>query len=105
MFGINKKAKAPSDILLNVATAGTPEPISATSKFCKSVTIQALASNTANVAIGGESTVDLSAETGVVLTPGNSLTMNAVDLKDIWVDVGVNTEGVSVTYEEMRTLV
>lgn len=67
--------------------------------FCKSVVIQAFEANTANIATG-DSGVLLSTGQGTVLAPLNSETYEGIKLSDIWVDSGVNDEGISVKYEE-----
>jgi len=67
---------------------------------CKRLTVQALSTNTANVAVGGTETL-LSTESGDIITPLNSVTLESVYLDDIYIDVGVNDEGVGITYEQV----
>ncbi len=76
-----------------VAAAGTAEALSA-AKRVKALTIVAKAGNTGQVYIGG-SDVDSSTNDG--LDAGEAVTFEAggwMDLADIYVDAGVNGEGV-----------
>ena len=98
-FGAAKKGRGLETFVKAVTTAGTPEALSADHKFCKSLTIQALEGNTANVAVG-DSAVDLATGAGTVITPLNAVDLAGVYLDEVYVDVGVNGEAVGVTYEE-----
>lgn len=87
-----------------VAVAGADEPLVGSSARCQSVTITALATNTAVVCIGG-SGVDatLATRTGTPLAAGDSLTIASNidgenDLAHVFVDALVNGEGVSYSY-------
>jgi hypothetical protein len=86
-----------------VTTAGTALALSATSVIVKKLKIKALAGNTGMVYIG-KSTV--SALTGYELDAGQELNVSdlfesaesEVNLADIYVDSGVNAEGVTFAY-------
>lgn len=82
-----------------VALAATPEALTATSEYVKSVTIQGLATNTDFVYVG-DSTGQLYA-----VAPGKSICIHGdgldyggfgeIDISLIWIRVLVNGEGVS----------
>jgi hypothetical protein len=77
-----------------VAAAGTAEPLVAASRRVKSVVVIAKGGNTNRVYIGG---ADVESSTNDGLGAGESVTLAAagwMDLADIYVDVGVNGEGV-----------
>ena len=77
-----------------VAVAGTAEALSSASQRVKSVTIVAMSGNTGQVYLGG---TDVASTTNGGLAPGDSMAIPAVswlDLKDIFVDVDTNGEGV-----------
>ena len=93
-----------------VATSGTQLQLSTTVGKVNTVIVQALRTNTGYVAVG-DSTADYATMIGVQLgepttgsTPASVVFSssregsNEVDLSDIWVDVEVNGEGVSVTW-------
>lgn len=84
-----------------VAATGTPEALAA-STAAKWVMIQAYASNTGRVAIGGADTVSASASagtgTGVVLLAGEKVTLPVDNLADVYLAVSVNGEGVRYLY-------
>lgn len=99
---------APGDIALAVkngrkvvAAAGTPLALlaqSAASK-CKWVIVTALNANTSPVAVGGAAVVAAAGtETGVVLGPGDAVTIAVSDVSLVFVDSRVNGEGVSFAY-------
>jgi hypothetical protein len=77
-----------------VAAAGTAESLVAASRRVKSVVVIAKGGNTNRVYLGG---ADVTPSTNDGLAAGESITVEAVgwlDLADIYVDVGVNGEGV-----------
>ncbi len=86
-----------------IASAGTPEQLSTASVSMRSVTIQALLTNTGNVAIGGP-TVDVTpgSQRGAILAPGAATVVGSTegedDLRDVWLDAAVTGEGVSYFY-------
>lgn len=90
-----------------IAAAGTAERLSSASVAMRSVTIQALLTNTGNIAIGGE-TVDVTpgSQRGAILIPGAATVIAGSsegedDLQDVWVDAAVTGEGVSYFYGAM----
>lgn len=87
-----------------VTTAGTAVPLASSSTMVVSATIQALATNTGTVCIGG-STVLAASKNGTCLTAGQAMPLYAVgisrthDLAAFYVDSAVNGEGVGILYE------
>lgn len=86
-----------------VTTAGTAERLSATSIAATSIIIRALDDNTGTVFIGDS---DVGSGRGDRLTAGQPLSFEAADggffdLREIWVDVAVDGEGVSILYAEV----
>ena len=81
-----------------VTTAGT-DVVLATTTACKLVIIQAQTDNTGIIAVGA-SGVDatIATGTGVALYAGESITLLADDLADIYIDATVSGEGVRYTY-------
>lgn len=81
-----------------VAAAGTPEPLSDTSFFAKTLDITAFSDNTAGVVVGSSEIVETEADRiGTPLNPGDTKTYFNVDLLSVYVDAEVNDEG--VTYD------
>ena len=85
-----------------VATAGTPVPLGTTSLSVLTVKVQALATNTDEVAVGG-SDVDAAegAENGIVLDADQIVEFGVAEVDeigDIYVDARVDGEGVSFVY-------
>lgn len=82
-----------------VTTAGTRVAL-ASSTSCKKVTIQALATNTDVIVIGGSTVVAAEGtRRGIALTPFNSAVIQVDNLADISIDSVVSGEGVSYIYE------
>jgi hypothetical protein len=83
-----------------VTAAGTAEALVAATDytFVKSVVIQALRTNTDLIAVGDLNVVEAT-DRGTILAALNTVTFENVYLKDIFVDVGTNGEGVSFTYQ------
>jgi hypothetical protein len=81
-----------------VTSAGTAEPLKATSLGFLELTVQAEPTNTGNIFIGGS---DVDSTNGLVLTPGASRTYSTPgDLNDIYIDSAVDGEGVRYEYVE-----
>lgn len=84
-----------------VATAGTPEVFGASTTIAK-IDIQAYIGNAGNVAIGGSNTVDASATlgtgTGILLEPGDAVTIYTDNLDNLFLDVLSNGDGVRFCY-------
>lgn len=77
-----------------VASAGTAEALVGASRRVKSVVIVAKSGNTNRVYLGGS---DVDSATSGGLGAGESITLESVgwlDLVEIYLDVGVNGEGV-----------
>ena len=83
-----------------VATAGTAERITATNTLIRRVWIQALPTNTKAIAIGA-SNVDVTdaSRKGLGLFASQGQWFNVDNLNRIWIDVGVNGEGINYLYE------
>ena len=81
-----------------VTTAGTRVTL-ASSTTIKEVTITAETNNTDIVVIGGSTVVaSLTTRRGSPLYPGDTITLKADNLADIYVDSLVSTEGVTFSY-------
>lgn len=80
-----------------VAAAATAETLVATSTPCSAVIVQALSTNTDEVAIGGSTVIAASGATrrGLILTPGRSVPIAIDDAVKLFVDSKVNGEGVT----------
>lgn len=98
-YGQAKKGRGAVTALKTVTTKGTPEALSADHTFVKYVIVQALEANTGNVLVG-DSNVDYTTDQGTQLAPLNSMTLEGVYLDEVYVDVDVDGEGVSITYEQ-----
>ena len=91
----------------NVTTAGTAERISSTDILVSSVTFRAKKGNSNDIYIGDSSVAntypDLDADQTVTfeapIVNGNH---TAINLKEIWVDVDTNGEGVDVWYVKVN---
>lgn len=87
-----------SDGRTTVTTAGT-RVVLAASTACKKVDIQALASNTDVVVVGGTTCVAaIGTRRGVAINPGDTYTIEIDNLNDVNLDSVVSGEGVSYTY-------
>jgi len=86
------------DGLKVVTTAGTDVALAAATA-AKLVIIQAQTDNTSIIAVGATG-VDATVATGIgiVLYPGESITLPIADLADIYIDSLVNGEGVRYIY-------
>lgn len=93
---------------LEVAAAGTAEPLDATKAYRGMIVVQALESNTEPIAVGTAGVVAADgSETGVRLNPGEVISfppagpgVTRYSTQSIYVDVQVNDEGVSWTVYE-----
>lgn len=81
-----------------VTTAGT-DVVLASSTACKWVVVQAQTDNTNKIAVGA-SGVDatVATGTGIILEPGESITLLVDNLADVYIDSLVDGEGVRYTY-------
>ena len=79
-----------------VTTAGTAERLSTTLINCVQICLQALLTNTGNIAIGGSNVIVASgSENSITLVPGQTMTINCQNPQIIWMDAEVNGEGIS----------
>ena len=77
-------------------TGGTRVQLSSTEAPCNAIIIQALRSNVGNVAVGGSDvSISVGSENGLVLAPGQTITLNVNNITRIWIDAANNTEGVN----------
>jgi len=84
-----------------VDAAHTPQTIVVATVPARAVTIQALPTNTDDIAVGMSNTVrsgPAGSETGVLLQARESVTLAVRDLVSVWIDANVNDEGVSYVY-------
>jgi hypothetical protein len=72
-----------------VTTAGVPVPLTAASNTVSVVLVQALRTNTANISVGNITTQS------VTLAPGEAETLLVDDTNNVYIDAGVNGEGVA----------
>lgn len=98
----NNKVKSIGNFKKTVAVAGTAEQLSTDHKLVQWVVIQGLKGNTGYTAIG-DSSVDESADVGVLLSATGSVPLENVYLDEIYVDTDTNGDGVSVLYGEAYT--
>ena len=90
----------------NVATAGTAERISATTILVSSVTFRAKKGNTNDIYLGDADVAntypDLDANQTITFeAPMYSGNHTGINLRDIWIDVDTDGEGVDVFYQEI----
>ena len=76
----------------NVTTAGTQVTLVTASIPCREVVIQAKATNTDYIYVGGS---DIAAGDGVQLDAREGLTLDVDDAFKVWIDAGVSGEGVT----------
>lgn len=106
MFSLQAFAGTPvGHIESNVAAAGSGQQISSSNLTVLSAVIQAKPGNTGNVFIGG-STVS-SSSYGVVLSPGESLSLSkdalkpsssGINLAEVYIDAATTSDGVTIFY-------
>lgn len=78
-----------------ITAAGTAERLSTGQVVNGSVMVKALPANTGNIYVGNVSG-DVASSNGMVLEPGDVIIFNHVgDLREIWIDSAVNSEGVA----------
>lgn len=99
---IGKVDHATTGIVSNtkvVTTAGTAVKLVASTTPAKWVIVQSQTDNTSSIAVG-DSTVLATVATGngILLGPGESVTLPVDDLVDVWIDALVNGEGVRFIY-------
>lgn len=81
-----------------VTTAGTDVALAA-STAAKKVIIQAQTDNTSIIAVGATGVdATIATGTGIILYPGDTITLECDNLADIFIDSLVNGEGVRFTY-------
>lgn len=81
-----------------VTSAGTDEAL-AGSTTAREVTIQAQTDNTGLIAVGATGVdATVATGTGIILYPGDSITLECDNLSDIFVDATVSGDGVRFTY-------
>lgn len=74
---------------------GTAVQFSATKVPCSYVEVQALETNTKQVAVGGPLVKEaVASRAGVVLQPGEGRVFYVIDLSELWLDPQVSGEGV-----------
>lgn len=78
-----------------VAAAGSRVQLTTTSTPILSVTVKALAGNTGTIYVGGS---NVSAANGYELVAGEPISLDVDNLTDVYIDAGVNGEGVSYIY-------
>ena len=80
-------------------TAGTRVALSATSVPVISVDVTAETNNTGVVVVGGVTCVEaVATRRGTPLNAGDTKTYLNVDLKDVYIDAAVDTDGVTFDY-------
>jgi len=86
------------DGVKTISNAGTDEALAA-STTAKAVIIQAQTDNTNKVAVGATGVdATVATGTGIILDPGDTITLPCDNLADIYVDALVSGEGVRYTY-------
>ena len=91
----------PLSNVTDIPTAGTAVQISNTPRRVLSITFIAPAGNSGAVYVGNDGAADVSATTGVPLTPGQSFDFNfgvfgiSVPISDFWVDGATNGNDVA----------
>ncbi len=84
--------------VMTVTTAGT-DLVLAASTACKIVIIQAQTDNTNPVAVGATGVdATIATGTGILLYPGEVITLEVDNLTDVYVDALTSGEGVRYTY-------
>ena len=82
-----------------VTTAGTDVPLVASPTPAKGVIVQAQSDNTDKVAVGATGVDATEATgTGILMEPGDAVSLLCDDLADIYIDALVNGEGVRFSY-------
>lgn len=92
-----EKNNAPNQTVKNVTTAGTAEPLSATSQVVKRLMIQAR-NNTGNI-YRGDSNVSSSSYAEVAPALNSFTVLHDVDLAEVYIDADNDGEGVTYSFE------
>ena len=78
-----------------ITAAGTAERLSTGQVVNGSVMVKALPANTGNIYVGNVAG-DVASTNGMILEPGDVVIFNHIgDLREIWIDSAVNSEGVA----------
>lgn len=82
-----------------VTTAGTAVQLTTTGTAALQVAITAETDNTGVIAVGGSGVVAaLATRKGIPLNAGDTVTFEAIDLADVYLDSTVNGDGVTYAY-------
>ena len=82
-----------------VTTAGTDVALVQVSTSAKLVVVQAQTDNTTGIAVGGTGVdATIATGTGIILNPGDSITLPISDLINVYIDAITSGEGVRYTY-------
>lgn len=83
------------------AAAATPEQLVAADTPCREVAVTALDTNTDKVAIGFSTLVraDAGSQAGIILVAGEKASIPCTNVRNLWLDVKVNGEGVAFAYK------
>lgn len=80
-------------------SAGTAEPIVSTPKSIVALAVQAELDNSGDVAVGNEDVVAANGSAqGILLAPGESMTLEIHELSKVYIDSKVSGDGVSFLY-------
>ncbi len=94
---------------VDVGTAGTAEQLASAHQVkVRFVMIQALPGNAGNVYVGNDASADVAAATGIVMEPGDKITIDMtmapfqgdelIDLTNFWFDAAVSADDIAVMY-------
>lgn len=84
-----------------VAAAGTAEPLESSENVVDSVIITAETNNEGIMAVGDSSVIaSLTTRTGTPLASGDSMTLEGVDLNEVYLDATVTGDGVTYFYKK-----
>lgn len=87
----------PSQLDVDVATAGTAVPLSATPRWVEKAEVQAKDGNTQNIWLGDE---NVAANNGRQIASTQSRILENTDLSNWYIDSDVDAEGVIVIVED-----
>lgn len=98
-YGKQVESRPPVDGRRVVAAAGTALQLSTTVGVVDTVIITAETNNTGAIVVGASTAVEaVATRRGTPLNPGESLTLGAVDLREIYLDAGITGDGVTFLY-------
>jgi hypothetical protein len=98
-FPVRAGVTAIGDGRKTVTTPGTAVPLSATSVPARQVVITAFDGNAGVIVVGGSTVVATGAtRRGTPLWERDSMTIDVIDLNQVYIDATTATEGVSFTY-------